>query len=447
MLPISNLARRFYRNENGNIAVIFALALLPVLILIGCAVDYARATQLRAKLQAAADAASIAAVARQSETAKAFLQMTKDGEVEGGATEAKLMFDGNIDGLTGFTLKEFKATVKKSSSQLTAVTEFTADVPTMFLGVINKTVLTIGGSSTSTSGMPLYIDFYLLLDNSPSMGVGATKADVDIMVEATKNKSSDSKCAFACHDTENSNNYYKLAKSKGVKMRIDRLRDATVQLMDTARSTATYSDQYRMAIYDFNRSASAAQSAAVRKLGALTSNMSDAKIAASSTDLMTVNGQNEYNDQDTSFTEIFKAMDKEIPAAGPGTKNAPQKYLFFVSDGVADEANSSCAKKKTGNRCQSPINTKLCQTIKDSDVKIAVLYTTYLELPTNDWYKEWIAPFNKGPFGPSPNSEIANNMRACSSDGLYFEVSQDEDISAAMNALFQKAVANARISR
>ena len=55
--------------------------------------------------------------------------------------------------------------------------------------------------------MPLYIDFYLLLDNSPSMGVGATPADVTTMV----NNTSDS-CAFACHDFNDSNNYYNLAK-------------------------------------------------------------------------------------------------------------------------------------------------------------------------------------------------------------------------------------------
>ena len=97
-------------------------------------------------------------------------------------------------------------------------------------------------------------------------------------------------------------------------------------------------------------------------------------------------------------------------------------------------------------RCQSPINPALCTTIKNCGIKIAVLYTTYLALPTNDWYNTWIAPFNAGPFGPSPNSQIAQNMQACASDGLYFEVSPTQGISEAMNALFQKAIADARIA-
>ena len=46
-------------------------------------------------------------------------------------------------------------------------------------------------------------------------------------------------------------NFYALAKSLGVTMRIDVLRTATQQLMTTAAQTETYSNQFRMAIYDF----------------------------------------------------------------------------------------------------------------------------------------------------------------------------------------------------
>ena len=45
-----------------------------------------------------------------------------------------------------------------------------------------------------------------------------------------------------------------------------------------------------------------------------------------------------------------------------------------------------------GTRCQEPIDTSFCTTIKNRGIKVAVLYTTYLPLPTNCWYNEWIAP-------------------------------------------------------
>jgi hypothetical protein len=317
--------------------------------------------------------------------------------------------------------------------------QVSAQGPTTVLAIMGKNTMTVTGSSTSVASMPLYMDFYLLLDNSPSMGVGATPADVATMVANTPDS-----CAFACHDTTNANNYYNLAKSLGVVTRIDVLRDATQKLMDTARNVQTYNNQFRMAIYDFGASA---QSAGLRALFPLSSSLSSAKTAAGNIDLMTVNGQNDNNDQDTGFTNALPAIGNAISAPGAGTPGAPQKYLFLVSDGVADENNpSGCSKPTTGGRCQSPITPALCQSLKDRGIKIAVLYTTYLALPTNDWYNTWVAPFNAGPFGPSPNSEIANNMKSCATAGLYFEVSPTQGISDAMNALFQKALANARIS-
>jgi hypothetical protein len=38
-------------------------------------------------------------------------------------------------------------------------------------------------------------------------------------------------------------------------------------------------------------------------------------------------------------------------------------------------------------------------------------------------------------------------MESCASPGLYFEVSPSEGISDAMNALFQKALAQARLTK
>jgi Flp pilus assembly protein TadG len=430
---------RFRRAHRGNVGIIFALTLVPAVSSIGYAIDYSRAAQIRSKLQSAIDAASVGSVAKSSPAFIAAGSMSSDGAIPAGATDAVGIFNGNMAGQAGYTLNSVSATVAKASNQVSSTVQFSAQVPTTFLSIIGRNVMTVTGTSTSVATMPLYIDFYLLLDNSPSMGVAATPADVTKMVNNTSDN-----CAFACHDLSNANNYYKLAKTLGVTTRIDVLRDATQKLMDTATNTQTYANQFRMAIYDFGASA---QSASLRALFSLSSSLSSARTAAGTIDLMTVNGQNDNNDQDTGFTSVFPAINNVIGAPGAGTTDAPQKYLFFVSDGVADEKNpGGCTKPTTGGRCQSPINPSLCQTLKSRGIKIAVLYTTYLALPTNGWYNSWIAPFNVGPYGPSTNSEIANNMNSCASPGLYFEVSPTQGISDAMNALFQKAVANARIS-
>jgi Flp pilus assembly protein TadG len=430
---------RFRRDKSGNIAVIFTLALMPILSAIGCAVDYTRATQLKSKLQSAVDAASVGSISKKSPAFIAAGSMTSDGPIAVGVTDATNIFNGNMSGVAGYTLNSMTPVVTKTAGVVKSTVAFSADISTMFLGVMGKSTMTVTGSSTSVATMPQYIDFYLLMDNSPSMGVGATPADVTKMVNNTSDK-----CAFACHDLNNNNNYYKLAKSLGVTTRIDVLRTATEQLMDTAAATQTYTSQFRMAIYDFGASAS---TAGLRTLFSLSSSLSSAKTAAGTIDLMTVKGQNENNDQDTQYTKLFPAMNNAISTPGAGTSSAPLKYLFFVSDGLADEYNTSCLKPKTSSgRCQSPINPALCTTLKNRGIKIAVLYTTYLDLPTNNWYNTWIKPFNAGPYGPSPNSQVAQNMEACASPGFYFEVSPTQGISQAMNALFQKAVSDARIA-
>ena len=173
--------------------MIFALACIPLITAVGCAVDYSRATAVRAKLLAAADAASVGSIAKASPAFAAAGAMTSDGTIPAGVIDAKNIFDANRANLTGYTLNSVKPTVVKSGSRVTSTVAFDASINTMFLGVIGKSTMVLSGSSTSTANMPLYVDFYLLLDNSPSMGVAATPTDVATMVTKTSDK-----CAFAC---------------------------------------------------------------------------------------------------------------------------------------------------------------------------------------------------------------------------------------------------------
>ena len=47
--------RRFGPDERGNIAVIFAIVLVPVLSFVGAAIDYSRASRARTAMQGALD--------------------------------------------------------------------------------------------------------------------------------------------------------------------------------------------------------------------------------------------------------------------------------------------------------------------------------------------------------------------------------------------------------
>jgi len=49
----------FGRSEGGNIAVIFAIALVPILTFMGAAIDYSRANSARSSMQSALDSTAL----------------------------------------------------------------------------------------------------------------------------------------------------------------------------------------------------------------------------------------------------------------------------------------------------------------------------------------------------------------------------------------------------
>ena len=52
---------KFFKNHDGNVAVIFALVLVPIMGMIGAVVDYSRGAQAQARMRSALDAAALAA--------------------------------------------------------------------------------------------------------------------------------------------------------------------------------------------------------------------------------------------------------------------------------------------------------------------------------------------------------------------------------------------------
>jgi hypothetical protein len=314
---------------------------------------------------------------------------------------------------------------------------YTAASPNSFAGVLGFKQWALTGTSQATSSVAPNIDFYLLLDNSPSMAIAATTAGINTMVS---NTSAQGGCAFACHESNpkadslgnpNSEDNYTLAKNLGVVTRIQNLNAATQSLMDTATTTENnYKSTYRMAIYTFN-------TGGINTISALTASLSTAKSLAASIDVLQVYKNNwltstaSNSDEDTDFETAMTGINGKMPNPGTGMAGStPEEVLFIVSDGVDDSNN--------GGRHQALFDTSYCTTVKKRGIRIAVLYTTYLPLPTNSWYNNYIASFQP---------QIAGNMQSCASPGLYFQVSTDQDISAAMAALFQQAVATARLTQ
>ena len=173
------LISSFLADARGNVAVITALSALPIISAIGCVVDYSMATTIKTKLQAAADAATLAAVSANSPLVATAKAMTGNGAVSNGATYTQNFFDSNLSSSpanTGYSSPTRTATVTKSGTTVSATLSFTAQVPTFFLGIIGHPTIALTGQSTSSYTLPSYIDFYLMLDVSRSMGMPSTTA-------------------------------------------------------------------------------------------------------------------------------------------------------------------------------------------------------------------------------------------------------------------------------
>jgi hypothetical protein len=421
--------RSFFKNTSGNFGILAALMLVPVIGAAGLALDYSNALTVKTRIQGAADAAALAAVAESSIGVKQAMAMSGDGEVPFAADEAIRFFKAQNEGDTDFKLDEVSAKIIKKNGRLYSIVDYKVTVPTTLSKVMGQNLIQVAGQSVVEYQTEIYRDFYLLLDNTPSMGVGATPSDVDTMVANTSDK-----CAFACHIVKNGKedkkSYYNLAKNLGVTTRINVVAQATAALMDTATESCKSANQYHMAVYTFGEKAEDTKLLEVVKS---TTDLKNAKKEAGKIELMSIPYQGYDNDQQTDFDRAFTQIADKMGTAGSGlTANAPEKILFFVSDGVGDSYKpTDCTKKLTGGCCQEPIDVKYCTALKNKGYKIAVLYTTYLPLPTNGWYNSWIKPFQ---------SEIPQKMENCASPGLFFEVSPSEGISDAMTTLFKKIV-------
>ncbi|MGP0061703.1 MAG: TadE/TadG family type IV pilus assembly protein [Beijerinckiaceae bacterium] len=425
--------RRFARDRKGNIAMIFALVLVPVTFAIGMGVDYTSAARKRSQLNAAADAAAMAAVTPA-------MMAASDATAQTAATNMFNAQIGNIPGLN-FSASNLTVTITDNGLSRTVKVCYTASTKNAFAGIIKQATFALAGCSTSASTVAPNIDFYLLLDSSPSMAIAATAAGIATMVA---NTSSQGGCAFACHESNPSGenpalgnphgeDNYTLARNLGVTLRIDMITTAAQNLMTTAANLMTSNNaSYRAAIYTFDVNFNTIQ--------ALTSNLSNAQTQAGNITMLEVytnnwlTSTNNNSDTDTNSDNALSQINSVMPNPGGGTKSvgdSPQEVMFFVTDGVEDENVS-------GSRVQSLMNTATCTTIKNRGIRIAVLYLTYLPLPTNAWYNTYIAPFQ-------PN--IGANLQSCASPGLYTQVTSDSDISDALAALFQTAVSTARLTQ
>ena len=177
--------------------MIMAFSLIPLTFVTGFGIDYSRAMSLQTHLNAAADAAALAAVGPSM-----ILQSNSDA-----TAAARTMFSAQASLLSGYQNLQVTPTITDGTSGGSgalgylrkATVSYTAKSVNVFGGILGAGTLTVSGTSSASAAQPPNVDFYLAMDNSPSMLLPATSDGVSKIIAATKTSENANGCAFACH--------------------------------------------------------------------------------------------------------------------------------------------------------------------------------------------------------------------------------------------------------
>ncbi|WP_162559638.1 pilus assembly protein TadG-related protein [Methylobacterium radiodurans] len=442
-------ARRLAGDRHGNVIVIFALSALPLIGSVGAGVEYLRKVNYRARLDDAADAAAMAAIT----TARDYISSNPSNQADPtadaiarGKARAEAVFRANAASTLGALSVTPTITLARNGQDLTASAGYSTTFPSPFgrlLGNVAASSLNVVGTSTANLSLPTYVDFYLLLDTSGSMGL-PTSAAQQVSFAKQNPDMADSKgnnCAFACHFP--SFKGYDLSKTYNIELRIATVGKAVAQLIDTAKSKATLDKQYRIGLFPFINDMETAAD--------LTQSLDNLKPYANNLEAYMDVGDSTRprGSGGTHFERVMPAMNSKIASVGDGSTSAKAKpFVFLVTDGMANtqyyygKANAYDWTKWTGSY-SNLIDPSLCTQMKNRGITISILYIPYLPMaqPFND---------NVGYENVRVNSLIPNvptALQSCASTGFFRTANDATQITTALNAMFEDAIKAARLTQ
>lgn len=508
LTSLTRLLNRFKADTSGNIAVILVVASLPVTAAIGCAVDYSFASRMKAKLRSAADAASVAAIARNSAGYNAAVAMTQNGSVAAGVTDANAVFNGNAATFSGYNNLTVNSTVTKTNSILTSTVQFSASIPTTFMGILGYQTLTMAGSSSSSTGLPLYQDFYLVMDVSGSMGLPSTTSEAQRLEALTPDNFVDYPygCAFACHfssqwscwnfgyptngycmsyaisrvsqsgyrsllTTNNSNpmgvqlpssmvsglpnslyntltpvsNCPSAGTDSCIQLRLDAVAIAVNQLLSAANTLEVVPNQFRVGLYPFIRYLYS-YFPLTSSINGSTSNSSTINYAAANLpSLLDTNTNANLGSGGTHIDTALASINSLITSVGNGSASSNTlPYVFLITDGAQDNQTKGVPN---GSWSGSNHATVIDPATSCSPLKSRGIIVSVLYIPYQP-----ISPVNSsfaGDEDDAANNNIANipaSLQSCASTGYFYTANTPADITSALNAMLNQAVTTAHIT-
>jgi Flp pilus assembly protein TadG len=463
------------RERNGGIGIIFGLCLIPIVGLVGLGIDYGVAITNRSRLDRAGDAAALAAVV----TAKAYVAANSsqsgvlDKAKAAGAAQAVNTFKVNAGGVPLSSVTLPNPVVDISGQTITATVTYTARIQNSFAKLFAVPTTTVTNRIQASADLPSYLDFYLMVDVSGSMGLPSTTSGMTQLAQNNDDMYGDyqQNCQFACHFPGNKG--WGLAAGK-IQLRSDAVNNAVCALLQRAAAPAV-PYQYRIGIYPF-----------INQLATLTNLTYDVNALKTSaqcamawplafTNLLDT-GTTQLNSPGdpttgtgsggTHFEVAFPQMKGIVTQNGFGdgsTSTSRKPFVFLVTDGMQNGQHFFVKPNGTyaypGNPSKfagygdawwdgsqpTQIDASNCDALKAAGATISVLYIPYNQITFTD-KGGTVAGENKKVNAFSPT--LSTPLQACASGPNYFRTANSPaDITAALNAMFDQALKLARLTQ
>lgn len=443
---LTDAFRKLFRSRHGNVAIVVALSLVPMMLAVGASLDYIRAYNVRQKMQSDLDAALIAAV-KQINTADTDSLKQKVADWFNSQSESSYSV-GNIE-------------IDTTNHKITATASGVVPTTLMKIADISNVPVTVASSVKGPSTS--YLNVYIVIDKSPSMLLAATSAGQQTMYNGIG-------CQFACHTgdahtvggTKYANNYaYSVAK--GIKLRADVAVDAVSEVIDMVDNADSTHERIRVGLYSLGDTttevlAPTFETASARK------RLSDDSYGLTSATSTTY----------TFFDVALSALQQKVGTGGDGSSSAkPLKLVLLLTDGVQSKrewvtdgvkwSGSTITTAGPSWNKVAPFNPDWCAYLKNQSNTMAVLYTEYLPITTDwgynntvgstmasaSWHSTWGGTMDSGVSTSITRRDyIPYALADCaSSKSLFISASSSTDIVSGLSALFTQYLASVRLTQ
>jgi len=440
-------------DRSGAVAILTAVSAPVLFLMVGITVDFGYASYVNQRLAKAADAAVLTSVSQTAATTAGGYGNTSFLQLAG-----NYYFTENVRQLS-LSNVNFNLNVKADGAGgVIATASYSYNSPTFFAGIIGRPTIALGGSVSSTAHPITYVNYYILVDASQSMGIAATQADMDALYQRVRAKGNGSDgqlgCVFGCHvkatltkatvqQYTNEDLAHNITQNYGtrINLRIDAAVTAIQEIISAAANVAGSNANIQFAIYTIqanpndytflNRIAPSSTSS--------TPTSSDYATLSNLASTISLGDNTKDGIGDSNFPSELAAFNNQlatdgVKSDGSGVSStSPTNYFVIITDGATDTYSLSCLD----THCVSAFDANKCAPLKTKG-SVGVIYTTFLPLwNENDKSQGYVQTYRDLIY-PIKDQILPNLQNCASSSDLFFTADDGPGISSAMRALFLK---------